>query len=282
MPKVRKQATAPKSRPKSRSVVDRIGPIRFNADDGIKINIYGKSGTGKTTTWATFPKPILAIVCSGGSQSGELRSIDTPEYRKTIRQVMLETSSEIQDLANHQRNGAKFATVVLDHVTGLQEMILKEVLGLDEIPSQLSWGVATQQQYGQVSLQTKERLRSLLDLSCNVVIVAQEREFNIESESDIVLPYVGSALTPSSAGWLHTAADYICQTFKRSRTETKLTKVGTKTVHTKKAIGGVDYCLRTAPDPTFTTKFRLPKGTELPDVIVDPTYNKLSKLIHRQ
>lgn len=275
MPTIKKQ-TAKKVRKRGSSVLDRIGPIGFE-DEGIKINLYGRSGTGKTTLWATFPTPILAIICSGGSQPGELRSINTPAYRKTISQVVLEKTSELTEVAEYA--AGNFATIVLDHASGLQDMVLKELLGLEEIPAQLSWGVATQQQYGQCALQVKTHLRSLLNLSTNVVIVAQEREFNTDMEGTLLMPYVGSALTPSITGWLNPACDYICQTFIQRQTTTKTIKIGGKESKQTTDTGRMEYCLRTGPDPTYTTKFRVPKGTPLPKWLVDPDYNKIKNLI---
>lgn len=283
MPVVKKQATkkrgSRKHSTRERSVIDRIAPIGFDDSDGVKLNVYGRSGTGKTTLWATFPKPILAIICSGGSKPGELRSINTPGYRKTIKQVPLKTSSEIKELVAFQSSSNEFATIVLDHASGLQDMALKEILGLDKIPEQLSWGVASQQQYGQCALQMKTQLRLLLDLPCNVVIVAQEREFNTESESNLLMPYVASALTPSVVGWLNPACDYICETFIRPKMVEKEIKVKRKTITRLVRGKGVEYCLRVAPDEIYTTKFRVPKGTPLPDVLVDPDFDKIKKLI---
>jgi len=279
MPKVRKQTASRKRSVKAKSVLDRVEPIGFDGDDGIHINLYGKSGTGKTTTWATFPKPILAILCSGSARPGELRSIDTPSYRKTIQQVSLEKSSELEELVDDQAVHARYSTVVLDHASGLQDAILREVLGLEEVPEQLSWGLASREQYGQVALQMKTYLRKLLDLSCNVVIIAQEREFNTDGEGDLLMPYVASALTPSVVGWLNPACDYICQTFIREQVVNKVVKIGKKQVTRKVPTGKMEYCLRTAPDAVYTTKFRVPKGTPLPPVVVDPDYDKLLNII---
>ncbi len=259
-------------------MLDRISPIGFDEDDGIKMLLYGRSGTGKTTLWATFPKPILTIVCSGSGSADELRSIDTAEYRKTISQVTSRESTELHEIIEYQKDH-RFSTLVLDHVTGFQDLVMKEILGIEEMPPQSSWGIATQQQYGQCTLQLKILLRKLLGLPCNVVIVAQEREFNNDNESDLIMPTVGAALSPSATGWLNTACSYICQTFIRQRTETKQIKVGTKTVPREVNVKGVDYCLRTAPDPIYTTKFRVPRGSELPDIIVDPDYKKIIKLV---
>ncbi len=280
MPEITKQKpAAKKATEKVESVIDRIKPIGFGGDEGIKILLYGKSGTGKTTLWATFPPPILSIIVSGGNKPGELRSIDTPEYRDKIKAVSLKESSEFRELLDHIAESGRYNTVVLDHASGLQDLVLKEILGLEEIPAYKSWGLASQQQYGQCTQMCKEYLRGMLGLDCNVVIIAQEREFNNEASSELITPYVGAGLVPSLTGWLNTAVDYICQTFLRQKEGWKEGKIGGKPTKIKVALKGVDFCLRTAPDAIYTTKFRMPRGAEMPDMIVDPSYTKISRLI---
>lgn len=283
MPTVSKQVAKPKRKKtsKKKGVIDRIKEIGFDDDEGIKINLYGKSGSGKTSLWATFPGPILAIICSGGSRPGELRSIDTPANRKKIKSVVIESSSEIPEVIDYQRETEEFATVVLDHASGLQDMKLKEILEIDELPAQMAWGTASREDWGQCALQTKETLRALLSLKCNVVIVAQERNFNTDEDSDsIIMPTVGSALTPSITGWLNPACDYIAQTFIRNKMVTKSRKIGKKTVKTEERGEGVEYCLRVGPDEVFTTKFRVPKERKLEtDIITDPDYSKIMEII---
>jgi len=279
MPTVTKQTRNGSTRAKS--ALDRIVPIGFEDGEGIKLSLYGVSGTGKTTLWATFPKPILALVCSGGSKPGELRSINTAENRKQIKQLRVEKSSDVREVAEHQAASGEFKTIVLDHATHFQDLVLSEILGIEQMPEQLSWGLATQQQYRQCTLQMKALLRGLLDLSCHVVIIAQEREFNVDGDSGLLMPHVGSALTPSTAGWLNAAVDYIGQTFLRQRTTQKEVKVGAKTSTVSIPAKGVDYCLRTGPNAVYTTKFRVPKekALKLPDVIVDPTFEKIMDAI---
>lgn len=269
------------SRQLNKSVVDRIAPIGFDRDDGIKLLLYGRSGSGKTTLWATFPKPILAILCSGGSKPGELRSVDTAEHRKSIKQVVLEQSGEVRELTGYLNGigSEAYKTVVLDHATGLQDLVLKEILGLDELPAQKTFGMATQQQYGQCTLQTKELLRALLGLSQNVVIVAQEREFNNDTESDLISPTVGAGLSPSLAGWLNQAVDYIVQTFLRQKEEIREATIAGKVVRSTVKTKKVEYCLRTGPDIVYQTKFRVPKGKILPEALVDADYESILNLI---
>ena len=277
MPSVTKQTL---KRPLKRPSGGVIGRLRSGWDfvDSMSLLLYGRSGTGKTTLWATFPKPILAIVVSGGKKPGELRSINTPEYRGSITPVVVQESSDVRELLGQAED---YATIVLDHASGLQDLVLKEVLGLDELPAQKSWGLASMQQYGQCTMQCKEILRALLNLSCNRVIVAQERTFGDDQEgSEVITPTVGAAMTPSLVGWLNPACDYIVETFIRQKVVRKVTKVAGKDVEKlEKVRGQVEYCLRTAPDPVYTTKFRQPRGRELPDCIVDPSYEKILSLV---
>lgn len=271
-------ATQVKTPAKPQGVLAKIRKIEFDEDDGIKLSVYGRSGTGKTTLWSSFPKPILAVIFSGGLNSGELRSIPAAD-RDSVFSIEPESLEEVGALITELEANNPYATIVLDHATGLQDISLRKIIGVEKLPVQKGWGLATQQQWGQCALQCKEVLRSLLNFSCNVIIVAQERNFNDESNSDIIMPVVGSALSPSVAGWLNAAVDYIGNTFIREKMEQVETVIGGKKITTQKPTGKVEYCLRTAPNSVYTTKFRVPKGQELPDVIIDPDYDKIMAVI---
>lgn len=283
MPTVKKETPKGPARGKKTSFEDRIQSLDANLQDrGVKLNVYGPSGSGKTTFAATFPKPILWLVASGGKEPGELISINTAAYRKTIKTFMLQHSNEIDEAIQFMNQpDCPYKTLVLDHSTGLQDMIMVELLGLAEAPVQLSWGFATREQWGAIGIQVKERLRALLSLKQNVVIIAQQREFNTEGDSSVMMPFVASALSPSVVGWLQPAVDYICQTYKKQRTRIVKNVVAGKTVEQKQTVPGADFVLRVGPDPVYTTKIRSPKGSQdLPDVIIDPTYDKLMEIIN--
>lgn len=296
MPVVQRQS--PVSKPaangpaKAASVLDRIEPINF-ADDGLKALIYGRSGSGKTTLSGTFPGPILWIVCSGGQNPGELRSLDSPEIRKKIQQVRLRDSGEIKELAQHVSVSGKYRTVVLDHASGFADLVIMELLGLREIPIAKyraagkgeSWSTVSQQQYGQLAVMCKEYFRSLLNLPTNVIVVAQERVFGGKEDGgspEIIRPTVGPALTPSIVGWLAPACDYILQTFIRPKMEKVTVEIAGKPSVMNKPGKGVEFCARTEVHDTFLTKIRAPRGVVLPDAIVDPTYEKILAVIRGQ
>tara|TARA_R110002020_G_scaffold376130_1_gene587262 strand:+ start:6488 stop:7327 length:840 start_codon:yes stop_codon:yes gene_type:complete len=269
----------PKGSRRKKSLMSRLTPIEF--DDYLKINIYGRSATGKTTFWSSFPGPILALMSSGIKKPGELRSVAVKD-RKKIKQFQIQECDEVREWVDEQKETAHFKTVVLDHASSFQDLVLAEVLGIDELPPQSSWGMAKQQEYGQMALRMKEFLRALLGLeNCNVIIIAQERVFVPDEDSELdIAPYVASAVSPSVVNWLNPAADYICETFIKGKTQQKKTKVAGKTVTKTVKLKGVDYCLRTAPSEVFTTKFRKPKGFEVPEFIVDPDYDKFLKVVN--
>lgn len=271
MPVIKQQTGGNGKAKKPSGVLSRIRSVQDYEEDGIKICIYGRSGTGKTTLWSTFPKPILAVISSG---AGETRSIKNVSG---IEAVAITEEAELSEVAKYYRESSKYKTFVEDHLTGYQDLMLKRVIG--EVPAQMSWGVATQQQWGEVAMGMKERLREALALPGNVVLVAQEREFNTEqSLSEVLSPYVNTALSPSLAGWVGPAVDYLVQTYIRLGTVKYKAKVAGKEVEKERE--EVQFCLRTAPHPVYSTKFRVPRGTVLPDMIVNPSYDKIMSLIN--
>lgn len=206
-PQRQKPVAAKLSVPKKGGVLDRLGSGW--GSDKLKILLYGESGSGKTTMWGSFPGTTLVIICSGFDKPGEMKSIDTPENRKRISPMTPTSVAEVRELLAEAPN---FDNVVLDHATGLAELDMREILGLDEMPPQKSWGMASQQQYGTNALHMKELFRSLLNLDTNVVIVAQQRVFKASedgSSDSIIAPTIGAALSPSVVGWLNPACDYI-------------------------------------------------------------------------
>lgn len=255
---------------------ERVRPVD-QVDNGLAVTIYGRQGSGKTRYACTFPKPILIVGAENGT--GSVKNDKGVQFGELVQ------GRDLPDACDMAREEG-FQTVILDTVTAFQMVVLTEVLELDEIPEQLSWGIATQQDWGQVANQMKEYLRRLLDLrhdNINVVCIAQEKEFDApENDGDLIIPNVGPALTKSTAGWLNEASDYLIHTFKRQRTRTINTQVGTgkkkKTIKKTVKEEGVDFCLRTGPDETFMTKIRVPRGVELPDVIVEPNWDNTKHL----
>lgn len=283
MPKIEKQTTRPKVRAKAGdSIVDTIVPVADLPTTGLKFLVYGPSGTGKTTLACSFPKPLLFV----RPEQVEDGSLSIRRVKGVVAPRPLRSPEELDQLCELQRDREEYRTIVLDGVTKFQDLVLQKVVGLKEAPAQLNWGVASQQDWGTVSAELKEHLRRLLRLSdtgCNVVVLGGERALNTgdgeNGQASILMPSVMIALTPSSMGWLHEVCDYNVRTFIRRRTETKTVTINGKQREREVPGQGYDYCLKVGPDDLYQTKFRVPKGTELPEVIVDPDYGKIIKYI---
>lgn len=286
MPSVGKEAA--KSVPKGKqNVLNRISDMDYTQDDPLRISIYGRPGSGKTYFWGTYPafnpkgKKILCILCSG---AGELRTVNTPENRKRVKVVQLLDSTELITITDSLMNECPYDLVVLEHATAYQDMILCEILNVDKLPEQKSWGMATREQYGQCTNQFKERMNRLLQVPCSTIVVAQERDFTSDKETaiDVSVPMVGSALSPSAVNWLNSKSDFICQCYVAPKFDTQVVKIGEGKTATETRISVPtdknEYRMRLGSSGRFMTRCRVPMGTKIPDSIVDPTYEKLYKL----
>lgn len=289
--KVKPKAAASDDGGTAGDVWDRVRPI--SRSKFIKILLYGRSGSGKTTLWATFPGKILAILCSGSKKKSDETLSLGPEYDNKVEEVTLNHSRELFELVDclqegrRSRSGEPFKTVVLDNASGLEARILAEVLGMDDLPQQLHWGLAQQDEYGETQSQWKEAIIRLVSLEMNVVIIAHERIHNppAETGSDLITPTVGAAVMPKAHDWLNGVVSHIGQCYQAKKKVLKKIKVkkGKEVTYREEEVelDEQQWYLR-VKDTEFVhvTKFRKPKdGKPLPKAIPDPSYDKIMALI---
>ncbi len=283
MPKATKQTMQPvKIEPISESggVLSRIKPLA-EKPDGAKVLIFGNSKTGKSRMAATFPKPLLIIGTQDGTQSiPDMKGIDF---------VLIKSSDEFGEIV--ESLPGKYKSAALDLASGLQDLITKEVLGLDEVPVQRTYGMTGgpgqdgRQIWGAIGMQFKERMKRFLALAdrerMDLCVIAHERNFSDDpaAQSDLIMPTIGAALTPSAAGWLHAECDILVQAFKRQQMKVTEDKVGEKKISVRRPTGKIEYCLRIGPHPIYLTELRRRRTDALPDAIVDPTFAKLMALV---
>lgn len=274
MPSPIRQTPTPRGTPskKGEGIFGRIakaGSVRT----GIKLLVYGKAKTGKTRLFSTFPKPSLLVGTEDGTRSIRGTGVDF---------VRLNNSAELDEISAGVIG--KYKSVCLDTAGGLQDMILKEVLGLADAPIQKSWGLAKQQEWGIVGAQLKERLHRFLSLAdrhqIDTMTIAHERTFGGGEDShDLITPVIGAALTPSATGWLNAACDYIGQTFIAQVMKQVTTKIGVKDHVTEQPTGKIEFRLRLKENPVYTAGFRTPNPDKIPEYLVNPTYDKIVALI---
>jgi hypothetical protein len=259
----------------SQSILDSIVPVSELPDTGLRIGIYGRSGTGKTTLASDFAKlgPALLVRANEGTKS-------VRKVKNLFATKILESAQDLTDIV--EQVGTDYTTLILDEVTTYQDLVLCDVMDWTQVPSQLAWGDVAQSNWQEVGQQMKARLRDLLNLTLqgvNVILLAQERAFEASEEDDILIPYVMFAASPSVATWIAREVDYAVQTYVQITEKTKLVKVAGRAKPIRKRMEVPEFCLRTGPHPVFYSKFRKDKEQVLPEHIVDPTCEKIQSII---
>lgn len=264
---IRKGDRAPRSKP--------VSEIKRNSSAAI----YGRSGTGKTTLAASWPKPILYLnIRDNGEES--ISDIDDLDV------VDIDTSEELleQILWLHKKASKDklvYKTVILDTMSQLQRILVDELGARKHIPKGKKagdFGVFTKQDWGQISGDLIKVIMDIRALPVHSVFIAQERVFNLPDEEtdydEQLAPEVGTKLMPSVNKDLCASVNIVGHTFIRLHIKKKKDDRGkTKTI-TKK-----QFCLRLGPHELYTTKIRKPKGIEAPDFIVDPTFRKIMDIV---
>lgn len=233
---------------------------------------YGKSGSGKTTIAASFPKPVLFLDCKdeGEDSISDVEGVDIKE---------VESAQDIDDIFWFlKKNPGKYKTIVFDTMTGLQQIMVEEVVGGNTKGKKQAgdWGTMRKQDWGDIASVMKRWVIDFRSLPMEVVFIAQDRVFNGGDEADDeneLAPEVGPRLMPSVSSALNAAVSVIANTFIRIRYVKK--KVDGK----EKELRRVEYCLRVGPNPVYITKIRSPKDMQAPEVIVNATYEDIIDVI---
>ena len=244
----------------SHPIADRIKSVK-EVNHYLKMLVYGRSGTGKTTFLASCPGPILIV---------DIREQGTTSIRETkdAYVVPIESWEEFEELYWYLKDTDKYKTVCIDTVTALQELAAKKVA-----PT----GTISQRGWGEISGLMKTWLMLFRDLPFNIVFTAQDRETRVEDydEDNMITPEVGPYVSPSVAKILNAAVGVIGNTYISEAV--KQIKKGSKL--TSKEV--VEYRMRLGPHSKYITKLRRdPKlEGEVPKSIVNPTYKDIVDLM---
>jgi hypothetical protein len=229
---------------------------------------YGRSGTGKTTLAGTFPKPMLFL------DIGE-RGTDSVFDMPGIDSIQVANWGEVEEIYWELINGSKYKTIVIDAAHTMQALALIEAR---ELANKKEKDQTSQRDFGQASGLMNTWIynyRDLRDEDINVVFLAHDRLREVDTDDEdasVIMPEMGPRLMPGVAGTLLGAVNVVGYTFIRE----ELTK---SKVAGQKAKREVQYCLRIGPHGIYATKIRSPKGHEVPEYIVDPSYDKLVAVI---
>lgn len=258
-------ATKEKKTPKKSSLEDRFQDL-LDMDTPTIITLYGRPGTGKTTISCTLPKPLLLIdVKDKGTDSGKRKNLEPGD----ITVFELESFDEIYDLYDYiVENPNKFKSVVIDHMTALQDFCYEKVMD-EEGKSKMSQGM-----YGTAGGYLKEVInlyKGLTDLGITPCFNCQDRMESGDGEGeDQLLPEVGPSLMPSVARTLCAASRVIGHTYQFENVE-KLDGA--------KVRRNIEFRLRLGPNPYYITKVTRPFGTPCPQFLVNANYSDIMKVV---
>lgn len=258
-------ATKEKKTPKKSSLEDRFQDL-LDMDTPTIITLYGRPGTGKTTISCTLPKPLLLIdVKDKGTDSGKRKDLEPGD----ITVFELESFDEIYDLYDYiEENPNKFKSVVIDHMTALQDFCYEKVMD-EEGKSKMSQGM-----YGTAGGYLKEVInlyKGLTDLGITPCFNCQDRMESGDGEGeDQLLPEVGPSLMPSVARTLCAASRVIGHTYQFENVE-KLDGA--------KVRRNIEFRLRLGPNPYYITKVTRPFGTPCPQFLVNANYSDIMKVV---
>ena len=254
-----------KKTPKKDSISDRFIDL-MDLETPTIITLYGRAGTGKTTIACTAPKPLLLVdVKDKGTDSGKRPELE----RGDIKVLQLEEFDEVYDLYDYLvENPNEFKSVVLDHMTALQELCHLKVQD-EEGKSHMS-----QQMFGISASYLREVItlyKGLTDYGMTPIFLCQDRMEGGDGEGeDQLMPEVGPAMMPSVAKTLCASSRVIGHTYQFERVD-KLDGA--------KVRRSIEFRLRLGPNPYYITKVTRPFGTECPQFLVNATYGDIMKVV---
>src|SRR3990167_1246165 len=218
--------------PQNGSILSTATPVMDLREECVKMCIYGRNRSGKTTLAAHFPKPLLFISCEpahcGGVQSvANMRDVTLIRVEdKPLAGEHFFGRKKIEAVGSELVNTNYYKTVVLKTATSLQDVILEEMkVEFQGLP--LS-GRGSKDTFQMRSSRLHEAMRPLLDLRhMHVVVLAQEKDHNPpvgeggfpDLKAKLLRTmqqgsFMAPALGASNAQWLQDACGYVIQIYE--------------------------------------------------------------------
>lgn len=220
--------------------------------------VYGKSGSGKTWFLSTFPKPILYLQFGDDGYS-------TIQEEKGIKIITVKDQSHLETLLKDARKDNKYKTIAVDTFS----LIVNE--WIDENAVQKNKRV-TQQMWGDLKTDTEKLIKMSKTLSQNhiVVLTCHESTDSIEGMEDEITPDVRPSVSKGARTYLESMANFgIHMTVIEKEVEDK---------------NGVPqmvarHATHLSPNPYYWTKIQKSANIKVPKMVINPSYDKIIKLM---
>ena len=237
---------------------------------------YGKNGTGKTTLFGSFPgrKLLINIRDDGDDSVSDIKNLEV---------VDITCWQDFEDVYWYlYQNPSKFDCVAIDTITQLQQLTIEELMAGKKVHKKFAsktlgdYGTMTKSDWGDVSSLLKTWITNYRNLNCQLVIIAQERTFNVDEDSveNELAPEVGPALSPSTKIHACSAASVIGHMSIRRRI------IKTRIKGRKREERQIEeFYLRLGPSDTYITKLRKPLSIITTGFLTNPTYEDILETI---
>lgn len=219
---------------------------------------WGKSGTGKTKFVASLPKPLLYIRV-GDDGSNTIANVDG------IKAIHAETLEQLKEIGKELQKDKKFASVAVDTFSMITNV------WIDQNITQKKKKM-TQQAWGDLKVETEELIKIFHEVAAThiVALTCHESNDSIEGMEDEIIPDFRPNTTKGARTYLEGMANYGIHMAKMKKTVIK-DGVEKEVVRYVGQLGANSY---------YWTKLQIDPDIKVPEAIVNPTYDKIMKIIN--
>lgn len=229
---------------------------------GKLVVLYGKSASGKTKVGSTFPKPMLYVKIGDDG-------VNTIKRVSGISIVEPRTTAELKQVFEELEKDKTYKSVFVDTFS----LLINEWKNENVIQKGKKM---TQQLWGDLLTETEELIRLAHKLSKKkwVILSGHEVTDSIEGMEDELLPDVRISISKGARTYIEGMANFGIHTVKIQKESVDKTTGEVKEV--------VKYAADIGPNPYYWTKFQVDPKIKLPNRMINPSYEKIMKLIEEE
>ena len=229
---------------------------------GKLVVLYGKSASGKTKVGSTFPKPMLYVKIGDDG-------VNTIKRVSGISIVEPRTTAELKQVFEELEKDKTYTSVFVDTFS----LLVNEWKNENVIQK---GNKMTQQLWGDLLTETEELIRLAHKLSKKkwVILSGHEVTDSIEGMEDELLPDVRISISKGARTYIEGMANFGIHTVKIQKEVIDKATGETKEV--------VKYAADIGPNPYYWTKFQVDPKIKLPSRMINPSYEKIMKLIEEE
>jgi hypothetical protein len=221
--------------------------------------LWGKSGTGKTHFIGTMPKPLLYIQV-GDDGSNTIADVDG------VKAIRAGTLDRLKQIGNELINDTKYVAVAVDTFSMITNV------WIDANATQKKKKM-TQSMWGDLKCETEELIKIFHSVAESHVVALSCHEVNdtIEGMDDEVIPDFGPSTTKGARIYLQGMANFGLHFTKVNKT------IADKATGEEKEV--VKYAVHIGPNPYYWTKLQINDSIKIPQMVINPSYTKISNII---